>query len=306
MGENCFKDQADLFNLKEDPDLWEELVRKEIALGYSDPVASAVIESMYWEEDRETAFQRFLQSLDFSYIRRVLSYFGVSHPDSISEIGGGNGQLVWALSQVGFQHLTLLEPNSHYITGTGYLRWRPDARAIMICNDLTQWYASPEKYQVIITRNCVHHFKNISMTAASIRQKIEPSGLWFMFREWYADSPLELYSLIRTHPYCQKYGVYEYPFPASHYIEATEIAGFKLIGIVPARYSNDCLGAYVQDEGLPSTRRFTWLIDRLLQSWPKLTVLAYQTELFANRYLRGQFRWFTRPQVMIFRRVEVK
>jgi len=261
---------------------------------------------MYWDEDRGGAFERFLQSLDFEYTQRVLSYFRVGNTDALCEIGGGSGNLVWALSRAGFQNLSLLEPNPHYITGTGYLRSRSDAQTIRICNDLAHWYASSEKYNVILTKNCVHHFKNISMTAATIRQKIQPGGLWLMFREWYADNPSELYHLLQTHPYCQKYGVYEYPFLTSHYVEATEIAGFKLIGIVPAGYANDCLGSYVQDLGSPATQRFTQLIDGWLQRRAKLTVLAYQVELFLNRYLRGQFRRFTRPQAMIFRRVEVE
>jgi len=298
-------DQIVLLKLREDPDMWEELAQKEIALGYSDQKANSVIESMYWDERREAAFQRFLSSLDFVYIRRVLSHFGVNYQDSLCEIGGGSGYLVWALGQAGFLDLSLLEPNSQYITGTGYLQSLSEARKIKIYNNLSEWHMMTEKYRVIITRNCVHHFKNISMAAASLRLKMEPGGMWFMFREWYADNPIELYSLLQAHPYCQKYGVYEYPFPAAHYVEATEIAGFKLMGIVPARYANNCLGNYVQDEGPPAIRRFTRGIDSILKRRPGLTVIAYQIELFANRYLRTKFRRFTRPQVMIFCRVEI-
>ena len=59
-------DQIELFSLKEDPNLWEELVRTEIALSHSDPIAKDVIESMYWEEDRRTAFQKLNRSVDWT------------------------------------------------------------------------------------------------------------------------------------------------------------------------------------------------------------------------------------------------
>jgi hypothetical protein len=158
---------------------------------------------------------------------------------------------------------------------------------------------------VIVTRNCVHHFKNISMTAAVIRRTMQTGGLWFMIREWFADSPSELYRLLREHPYSQRYRVYEYPFPASHYVEAAELAGLQLIGVVPARYANDCLGAYSEGLGGPGVRRFTRAVDAVLARRPRLTVFTYGAELFVNRYVGNVCRWFTRPQVMIFRRAEV-
>lgn len=298
-------DNLELFDLKEDPDAWENLVHKEIERGSSDRAASEVIESMYWDEDRGRAFQRFFESIEFACIQQILRVFGVSHGDAICEVGAGSGYLVWALSRVGFRQLSLLEPNPHFITGTGYLSSRTDSSNIIIHNDIRGWNASPSTYRVLITRNCVHHFKNISLVAATIRQKLRPGALWFMFREWYADSPQELYTLLQTHPYCQRYAVYEYPFPASHYMEATAIAGFQPMAVVPARYANDCMGAYIKDLGSENIRRFTRFIDTLLRHGPSLTLLAYHGELVANRYFAGRFRYFSRPQVMVFRRSEL-
>ena len=57
--------------------------------------------------------------------------------------------------------------------------------------------------------------------------------------EWFADSPGELYQQIASHPYCQPYGLYEWPYPASHYAEAIEIAGFSLTAVVPSGYANN-------------------------------------------------------------------
>lgn len=300
-------DQLEIFHLKEDPDRWEALINTETELARTDPAARAVVESMYWETDRALAFQRYLDSLDFKHLLHILKIFKVSFKKPLCEIGGGSGQLSWALSQSGFQDVTLLEPNPRWITGTGYLQTVASGAAgqLTLSNDLDAWYASPAKYPAVITRNCVHHFKNISMTAAAIRQKLAKGGLWFMVREWFADSPGELYRKLGEHPYCQKYKVYEFPFPAAHYIEATQMAGFRMVAVVPAGYANNSLSEYVNDEGPPSTRRYTRTMTSLLKRHPWITRRLYGMEYFLNRYLGAKFQRFTRPQVIIFRREEI-
>src|SRR5436190_1494621 len=82
------------------------------------------------------------------------------------------------------------------------------ARDITIWNDLAAWYASPDRYDVALTHNCVHHFRNLSYVAACIRKKLQPGGLWLMVREWYADTPEEVYQLMHAHPYSQRYGLF--------------------------------------------------------------------------------------------------
>jgi hypothetical protein len=126
-----------------------------------------------------------------------------------------------------------------------------------------------------------------------------------MLREWFAESPAELYDLLRTHPYCQKYGVYEYPFPASYYVDSTVLAGFRLIGVVPAGYANNCLGAYILDQGPALVGWITRGLETVVRHMPRLTVIAYRAERAASACLGLRLRWFTRPQLMVFQRSEV-
>jgi hypothetical protein len=298
-------DDLKIFELREDPDTWERLIEEQWALAEHDRAAAAVVEAMYLERDRDAAFERYLSSLELSRLLHLLRTFGVRGDDDICEIGGGSGVVAWALNRSGFPNVSLLEPNPHFVTGTGYLKSRAEARAIETVNDLSDWYASPKQYAVILTRNCVHHFPNIAMAAAAIRKKMKAGALWFMVQEWFADTPAELYERLGTHPYSQKYGLYEFPFPASHYVEATEIAGFRLIGVVPALYANDALGENARSEGSAATQRFTRRIDAVLRRAPSLTVRAYAAELFCNRYFGRRYRRFTRPQVMVFRKAEI-
>ena len=298
-------DRLELFGLAEDPDRWERLIAEEIRRASFDPTANAILESMYWEEDRDRAFMRFRDSLDFSQIRKLLGLFAVRHEHTLCEIGGGNGCLAWALAQADFRNVTLLEPNPHFITGTGYLRSRSDATHLAIENDLRAWYRSPAKYDVVLTRNCLHHFPNLAWSAACIRQKLAPGGRWIVIREPFAETARDLYRFLHGHPYSQAYGVFEFALPAAHYVESLQLAGMRLAAAVPAGYANDCLSRYETSPGGAWNRRSTAIIDRLLGRWPGATAAAYRAEHVLRNALRLPFARFSRPQVMLFERVEL-
>jgi SAM-dependent methyltransferase len=295
-------DRLRLHTLREDPDRWEAAIREEIGRARTDPQARAVVESVYLDEDRDAAFERFRSGLEFREIVRLLDRLGVHRRTRICELGGGPGWLSWALHREGFAHVDLLEPNPHYVTGTGYLRSRPDAAGVRIWNDLDAWYADPGRYDLILTHNCVHHFRGLSVAAAQIRQKVVPDGRWVMVREWYADDPRELYQRLAEHPYSQRYGVFEFPYPAAYYVDSVEFAGFALEAVVPAGYANGALETYVADEGSPGNRLATRAVAGLLDHAPAATAWLYRLEQAANRYLRLRRRRFTRPAAMVFRR----
>ena len=178
MGE----EKIEFYGLREDPDLWERLIEQEIQASGDDAAAKAVVDSMYWEMDRARAFQRYYESIDFGQISNLLRDFGISRKDPLCEIGGGSGQLAWSLAKSGFEHVDLLEPNSRWITGTGYVQSQlaEVGGALRVCNDLQAWYRDEKRYHTIVTRNCVHHFPNIPMVAAAIRQKVDKGGTWLL------------------------------------------------------------------------------------------------------------------------------
>jgi SAM-dependent methyltransferase len=290
--------QWKILTLEENPERHEQV----IAAQQNDPAPAVqrLLESIYLEKDRARAFARFGGGLEFKTIRKILDLFAVRRDAAILEIGGGAGFLAWAMHRAGYENVALLEPNGQFTTGTGYLRSRDDAAGVRIHNDLKTWHAGAETYDVIVTKNCIHHFLNIAQAAASIRQKLKPGARWFAFREQFADTPQELYGLFATHPYCQPYGLYEWSYPASHYVEAIEIAGFTLRAIVPTGYANNTLGAYQEDPGPPEIEHLTQQIDDLLVKNPQGTVQAFWEEASRNRLQQGTARFFTRPQLMVF------
>ena len=298
-------DDLTIFDLKEDPERWEKLIVGENQRASRDPRADRVLRSCYWESDRAAAFSRFQQSRDFKTTLKLLRRFGIEDTHRIVEIGGGSGFLAWALSLAGFRDVSLLEPNDQFITGTGYLRSRDDAAPITIENSLEKWYESPNTYDVVVTRNCVHHFTNVTWAAAAIRQKLNENGVWVMIREPFIESARQLYEFLHGHPYCQKYNVYEFAYSPSHYVKSLELAGYRLSRVIPARYANDCLSQYSEEEGGRWVKAFTRSTDWALRFLPSTTVGLFRLESMLRSFLRTKSAFFSRPQMLIFRRYEL-
>lgn len=289
-----------IHDLAEDPDRLETAMAAEQARARTDPATRQLMESIFLEADRDASFARFKASFELKTILGLFDLFRIDRARPTCEIGGGPGFLSWAMAQAGFSDAHLLEPNARHITGTGYLRSRADAAAIRIHNDLAAWHRSDGKFDLIVSKNCIHHFKNIAQAAATIRQKMTPGAKWFAFREWFAESPAELYDQLAHHPFSQKYGLYEWPYPAWHYVEAIEIAGFKLTGVVPMGYANNTLCTYQESPGGDDVRDLTRRIDQLLATTPQATVDAFWQEVLKNRFQSGTTRFFSRPQALVF------
>lgn len=298
-------DRLKLHSLVEDPARWEAMIRAEIERGRSDPAARAVIEAIYCDEDREAAFERFRDGPEAARTLELLARLGVRKDARIVEIGGGGGWLGWTLRLAGYTRLEMLEPNGEPISGTGYLRTRADAADIRIWNDIEGFYGDPGRYDLVLSHNCVHHFRSIAYVAACIRQKLAPGGRWLMVREQFVDSAEELYRMLDQHPYCQPYGVFEFGYPASHYVESIELAGFELLAVVPSRYANGVLASYVLDEGSRGNRLASRAFERLLSTAPAVSTGLYRAETFAARYLGWRRKHFVRPQAVMFRRREM-
>ncbi|MCB2109141.1 MAG: methyltransferase domain-containing protein [Rhodobacteraceae bacterium] len=289
-----------IHDLVEDPERLERVMAEQQASSQTDPGVRSLLESIYLEPDRARSFSRFLASFELRTILDLLNLFGVGRDGPVCEIGGGPGFLSWALAQSGFSRVHLLEPNAQFNTGTGYLRTRDDAKSIVIHNELGAWHADAARFDVILTKNCIHHFKNMTQAAATIRQKMNPHGRWFAFREWFADSPREVYEQIAGHPYCQRYSLYEWPYPAHQYVENIELAGFKLTAIVPAGYANNTLAVYQENAGNADIQNLTMQIDGVLRTTPQVTVDAFWKEVAENKSGQSATRFFSRPQLMVF------
>lgn len=301
MGANELK----LNSLRESPERVESAIFEYQRQARRDPSVQTFLESIYWEADRDRAFNRFLAGLEFRTIKKLLGTFGVNENSSVCEVGAGSGFLSWALYKSGYTKIEVSEPNGFFTTGTGYLRSRADSENIRVWNDLDAWYTQAPVYQNIITKNCIHHFQNIPFIAAQMRRKIAPNGLWIAIREFYADTASELYASLASHPMSQKFDIFEWAYPSWHYVDNIEIAGFRLVAAVPAGYANNAMGDYVESEGPPDNQKLTQDIDQILRETPLATVQGFWNEMLKNKFENAGQRFFTRPQMMVFQRIEI-
>ncbi|MCC9603029.1 class I SAM-dependent methyltransferase [Stieleria sp. JC731] len=298
-------DDLSLFGLREEPAISEQMIVNENRLAENNELADRILKSVYWEADRDAAFNRYYKSNDFANTLKLLKIFSVAPDRPLVEIGGGSGFLSWALNRRGFSNLTLMEPNPHFITGTGYLRSREDSQGIKIANSLEGFYESSTKFDTVVTRNCIHHFRNITYVASCIRQKMNTGGQWVVIREPYIESATELYQFLQGHPYSQPYGIYEFGFPASYYCDSIELAGFKLKSVVPAGYANSSLAQFSEERGRTLNRLGSKLTDTILKYAPSTTVKLFRTEQAIRDLLNIHKSLFSKPQVMVFERVEL-
>ncbi len=298
-------DLLDLINLEDDWARFAEIIRKDHLRAKSDSEFAYFLETLYLEEDRVKSFDRFLKSYELKYSIEVLRAMNVENDAAICEVGGGNGAFSWGLMKKGFNNLHLFEPNGDFITGTGYLKSREDSQSLKVYNDLHAWHDDSLLYETIISKACIHHFGNISMVAGSIRQKMKMGGLWFAFREWFADSPSELANLMTNHPYCQQYKLYEWPSPASIYVESFEMVGLELIAIVPEGYADNSIATHHEIEPSEVAKSFTEEINDTLRNNPEETVNKFWKEYFSSKTGSSFDEKYSKPQVMIFRKVPV-
>lgn len=290
-----------LRNMKESSILKEETIRKEAELSKTNPNIKTLLEALYLEEDRELSFQRYCASQEFKILlNEIARHVGCDWNAKICEIGAGPGFLAVALSKAGFNNVSILEPNNAWITGTGFIGNSAHKCGVHVWNDIDDWYASDEFYDLIITKACVHHFDNISKVAAEIRCKISSDGKWLMFDEYFANSAEELYCALVDHAHVIKYGQYEWPYSASLYVELLQLVGYKLIEVLPNRYENNYISRNIS--GNVKITKIVTIISKILIKF-QMTGFAFKIEKFVCNCLNTnkRFRLFTVPQLLAFR-----
>jgi len=294
-------DRLELFGLAEDPERFETAIADCQRRAAGDPEMAQLLEATFYDADRAAAFERFGDGAELRAIVKLMRHLGVDGSTRIVEVGGGPGFLTWALRREGFT-IELVEPNPCFVTGTGYLRTRPDAQGLTIWNDLGAWYGSGREYDLVLTHNCVHHFRSISFVAACLRQRLRPDGRWLMVREWYAESAEETFAQLARHPLSQRFSLYEFPYPAEHYVSSLENVGFDLELVLPAGVDNGALEAYVTGQGSAFNRLYTQGALGLAGALPWLTRTAFRAEQAWNRWGPRRVGLYSRPAVLGFRR----
>jgi 2-polyprenyl-3-methyl-5-hydroxy-6-metoxy-1,4-benzoquinol methylase len=291
--------------MNESSALKEEAIKKEIELAKIDPATKTLLEAIYIDEDRASSFQRFCSSREYrALFNEIFRHTGGNLDAKICEVGAGPGFLSVALAMSGFKNVSILEPNSEWTTGTGFIADTAQQHGVSIWNDLDSWYSSDELYDFIITKACVHHFDNVSKVAAEIRCKIASDGKWLMFDEYFANSTEDLFLALLDHSYVTKYRLYEWPYSAALYVDLIQLVGYKLDEVIPTRYENNYI-ARNNLEKVKLSKTVTAITKILIKL--RMTVILFKLERFLDDCfgINRKLRLFTFPQLFVFKQQKI-
>jgi len=290
-----------LRKMHESPKLKEQTIKKEQELALHDAQIRAVLETIYLEKDRASSFQRFLASPEFAAkLAEIGRHMQNNKNASICEIGAGPGFLAVGLAMRGYTNVSILEPNGEYVTGTGFIAETAAKHGVKIWNDLNAWYKSDDLYECAITNATVHHFDNVCKVAAEIRCKLAGHGKWLMFDEYFATTSPDLYQALLDHSHVMRYEQYEWPYPATIYVQLLRLAGYELAEVIPRRYKNNHIARNYS--GKVALGGAVTQVTRPLIALG-MTTIAFNLELLADRLfgLSRTARLFTLPQLLVFR-----
>lgn len=247
-------------------------------------------------------------------IVRLMGMFGIERNASVVDVGCGRGHAAYALMKRGFETLAAMDPNGNHSTGTGYLAAHYSNR-IAVINSFDEWRSIFGRFDAALSTSTVHHWPNIPHGAVDLRRTLKPGGYWFMVTEYFANTPKEFFALLDNHPFAKRYGTYEWPYPASAYVDLVESVGMKLVGVVPQHYCGNTF--YTADIPPPAAKlnveRFSTKVDRLLGKSRTVDAFWREVEQFRKRPMKTRNagydiyarRFYTNPQVFIFQRVGV-
>jgi SAM-dependent methyltransferase len=297
-------DKLDLTASFENPSHWEDTISKAIVEAKSDSSLADLLKSIYLQEDREEAFQTFASSKHVQAIVSFVTRFGITPESAICDVGCGPGHLSYALLKSGFKNVSAMDPNGKWRTGTGYLKSIAGGQ-ITIINDLREWRRISGRFDAIISQGTVHHWQQIPLVCIDLRRTMKPGSFWFVFSEYFANSPREFVRAIREHPTASRYGSYEWAYPPSVYVDLIQSVGLNLVAVVPYFYKNN--------ELMPSMRSppADLDLDELNMTVDeKLVALGGTVDFFwqeVDRFRRQAHghRIFTEPQLLVFQRVGV-
>ncbi|MBG0797717.1 class I SAM-dependent methyltransferase [Methylocystis sp. L43] len=305
-------DQMDFLGGFEDPAQYEQVIKQIYVDAKSDPELASTLKSALLEENAQSSLEFFRESRVPAAVIWLLDRYGLEKESNIVDVGCGRGHGAYALYKNGFSNVSAMDPNPNLTTGTGHLAQLNDHK-IRIINDLSSWRKLNSVFDAAISTATVHHWGHIPHISIDLRRTLKPGAYWFMLTEYFANDSAEFFTLLNSHPLAPRYKTYEWPYPAAAYADLIQSVGFALVDVVPLHYKGNAF--YMND--LPRDARFDQekfdrKVDQLLDT-KGATVNSFWNEVddFRRRKSRSRAplydlyarRFFTNPQVMVFRRV---
>ena len=294
-------DRLRLWESFENPERWEQTMRRAYEDAKSDAELAGVLVSAWLQEDREEAFASFMASRIPGAIERLMARFMLNHDFAGRRSWLRGGHLAYALSKRGFKHVSAMDPNSEWNTGTGYLKAKDPT--ISVINELDEWRRISAKFHAVVTFGTIHHWQHIPLVALDARRVLKPGDFWFALSEYVANTPREFAAMMHNHPTASRYKSYEWAYPASAYVDLVQTVGFNLVAVIPHFYHRNEFVGWMREP--PNGFDIEALTRRVDEGFvkPNGTVDMFWDEVDAFRRGMGKIRLFTDPQAFIFQRV---
>ncbi|PZV02313.1 MAG: hypothetical protein DCF24_02155 [Cyanobium sp.] len=283
---------------KDDEEFWERLR----ADAQTDPDISKLFDVYnLWGSPAEL-FEQFYNLGVAQSIAELMRRFGITEQCCIADVGCGWGWLPFSLDRLGYKDLVAMEPSN----AVRHLKEATEER-IEIVTDLDCWRSIRHRFDALVSVATIHHWDHIPWIALEARRTMKSGAFWFVVMEWFADTPAEFIQAMETHPTRVRYHQYEWAYPVTAYVDLIQSVGFSLSAVIPFYYRNNSLLTVGSQAPTPDTidqEQLNDLVDQHLTG-ENGTVEMFWAEVDANRRRPNSYKLFTRPQVLVFRRVEV-
>ncbi len=198
----------------------------------SQPEKAEMVKNAYLDEDNHAAAVRFRDSEEFTDLRKLLGLVPDAQPTlHVLDLGCGNGLASFCFASSGCR-VSALDPDPSNDVGLGAterLRQtlpRPDLIETKI--GFAESLPYPDNsFDVIYTRQAVHHFQDLSRAFAECYRTLKPGGRLLATREHVVDDAAQLAVFLEEHALHHLHGG-ENAFPLETYLSAIKSSGLRV------------------------------------------------------------------------------
>lgn len=192
---------------------------------------SEMIQCCYLDEDNLAAAKRFSLSEEFNDVVKALRLSESQKKLKILDLGCGNGIASYAFACLGHD-VFAVDPDLSKDVGLG----ATERLGSLVHNgSITTFQAFAESlpfrdsiFDIVYTRQALHHFSNLSKGIAECHRVLKPNGLLFATREHVVNDQNQLTIFRENHPLHKLHGG-ENAYPLETYISALKNSRLKVL-----------------------------------------------------------------------------
>ena len=204
---------------------WEETIK----FIRTQPEFNYLVDKAYFEEDLSLNVERFKQSEEFIETLKILKQYQ-PNAKNILDIGSGNGISAVSLALEGYDVITI-EPDGSDTVGAGAIRKLKEyynlANLKVYEVFAEKLNLSNESFDIVYTRQCMHHAYDLNKFVAEASGVIKKNGLFISIRDHVIFNEKDKQWFLENHPLQKFYGG-ENAFQPLQYRNAMQKAGLRV------------------------------------------------------------------------------